>query len=46
VFTEVVRGFPQPLQATAGIVALIRPRPLPFISFPIRYSLILSSDAI
>jgi hypothetical protein len=35
---EAFRGYPQTLQANAGIVPIIRPRPLPSVSFPIRYS--------
>jgi hypothetical protein len=41
------RGFPQSLQADVTIISKIRPRPLPFISFSIRYSFfILSFDTI
>jgi hypothetical protein len=45
--TEVFSGFPQSLQANAGIVPDIRPPPLPSKSFPIHHSLItISFDAI
>jgi hypothetical protein len=41
------RGFSQSLRANVEMVLLIRPRPLPSLSFPIQYSLhILSIDAI
>jgi hypothetical protein len=36
-------GFPQSFQANARIVPEMRPRPLPSISFPIHYSLIILS---
>jgi hypothetical protein len=33
-----LRGFPKSSQANAGMVDQIRPRPPPFISFPVHYS--------
>jgi hypothetical protein len=39
--TEVYRGFPQSLQANAGMVPQVRPWPLSSISFPIHCSLII-----
>jgi hypothetical protein len=46
VLTYVFCGFPQSFKANDGTVPSIRPRPFPFISFPIHYSLIVSFDAI
>jgi hypothetical protein len=46
-YPEGFRCFPQSLQANAGIVPDIRPRPLPSAPFPIYHShIILSFDAI
>jgi hypothetical protein len=39
--SEICRGFPQLRLANTGIVPPVRPRRLPFTSFPVHYSLIL-----
>jgi hypothetical protein len=39
ILMEVSRGFPESLQANAGIIPKIRPRPLPTKAFPIHHSL-------
>jgi hypothetical protein len=44
ILTEVVGGFPQSLQANAGIVPQIMPLPLPSASFSIHHSPFISQE--